>query len=68
MGDIWVSAFEKTKEGALKLYNELKEKYPNQTWEVWEIQEDKYGNRFVLICRERFRGRNPKLAFKKRIR
>jgi len=68
MADFWVSAYKKTEEGALKLYDELKEKYPNRPWEVWEIQEDKYGNRFVLICRERFRGRSPKLTFKKRIR
>ena len=68
MADFWISAYKKTKEKALKLYDEFKEKYPNRAWEVWKIREDKYGNRFILICREKIRGRTPKIKFKRRIK
>ena len=36
-------------------------------WEVWEIEPNKYGLKYVVITRKRTPAKTPKIAFKRLI-
>jgi len=67
MPDFYVCAYSKSLQRAREYYANARLAYPHAPFELWEIEPDMYGNKYVVICREPARGRTPKIVFKKRI-
>lgn len=64
MGKFFTCAFSQTEADILRTFKD----FGKGNYEVWEIELDRYGNRYVIICRETIRGRNPKITLKRRIK
>jgi len=62
MSDYYVSAFCKSAKEAVATFNSLIQDYPGKPFEVWSIKEDRFGNKFVVICREKTRGTPPNIV------
>jgi len=68
LADFWYNGFGATLDEAMDLYQRIKELHPSAPLEVWEIEPNKYGNRYVVITRQKQRGPNPKLRFVRKIK
>ena len=67
MADFFVNAYAQEVTQAIELYNEISDFGKRLNVEIWEIEPNRYGNRYIIITRETYRGRNPKIKFIKRL-
>ena len=68
MADFYTAAYGKSEDSILEIYGYLKQSYPEEPYEVWMMEPDRYGNRYVVICRRKQAGRNPKLILLRRLK
>jgi len=60
-------AYAKTLTAARELLTDYLRGQDEPEVELWEIERDRYNNKYVIIKHAVFRGRNPKLTLVKRI-
>ena len=68
MADFYVSAYSKSEDDILEIFDDLRKKHPEEPYEAWMMEPDSYGNRYVIICRRKHMGRTAKLTFLKRLK
>jgi len=66
MGSFTVNSYALTEEEARETLKHLKEHYPRETFECWEIEPNKYG-KYVVIQRCTCQGPNPKLKLIRKV-
>jgi len=68
MMDFYVMAYSSNLKRALELYKELSDNGAKENVELWEIERDKYGNRYAIIFRQKMRGRPPCVKLLKKLK
>jgi len=68
VGEWWFMAFAKLLDEALDLWYRLSEDGARTNVELWEMEPRRYGNRYVVICREKQRGPTPKIRLLRKIK
>jgi hypothetical protein len=70
MPDYMVNAYAESEvEAYANLWNILCRKKPSEsgTWEIWEIEPNRYGLRYVVITRRKTVGKPPKITLKRMV-
>ena len=68
MMDFYVMAYSSNLKRALELYKELSDNGAKENVELWEIERDKYGNRYAIIFHQKMRGRPPCVKLLKKLK
>jgi len=68
MGEFWFMAFAKEFDRALESWEQLSEGGARVNVELWEMEPGRYGNRYVILCREKVRGPTPKIKLLRKIK
>ena len=68
MADFYTAAYSKSEDSILEIYEYLKQSHPEEPYEVWMMELDRYGNHYVIICRRKRPGREPRLILLRRVR
>ena len=68
MADFYAAAYGKSEDSILEIYEYLKQQWPREPYEVWMMEPDSYGNRYVIICRRKCSGRSPRLNLLRRLK
>lgn len=68
MADWFFNGFAKELPEALKLYNQISHHGMLLVVELWEMEPDRYGNRYVVITNEKVRGPPAKIKFVRKVK
>jgi len=68
MGEFWFMAFAKEVDEGLETWCNLSKDGAKSEVELWEMEPDRYGNHYVVICRQKQRGRTPKIKLLRKIK